>query len=110
MSGEVGGVRDVMKWDDFTDEYNIMLHDAAVALGIDNDSTTLGPERDAPQFHLEFVVMTATLPVAGRCWDPLVRQKAQCWPRSYPWPVPICHGVATPLPARLVYVGQQFSE
>ena len=77
-SGESGLVRDTMAWDDFTDEFNKMLHDAAVALGLDRDSQPQCPDGDAPQFHLEFGVMTAILSVAGRCRDPLVRRKALC--------------------------------
>ena len=70
--------RDVMMWDDSVDEYDEMLRDAAVALGLDDDGRPSRPEGDARQFHLEFGVMTAILFVAARCRDPLVRRKALC--------------------------------
>ena len=70
--------RDVMMWDNSINEYNKMLHDAAIALGLDDDGWSLSSKGDNPQFHLEFGIMSAILFVAARCRDPMVRRKALC--------------------------------
>lgn len=75
--------RDVMMWDNFIDEYKAMLHDAAIALGLDKDEDEGSWPLDAsavvtaaPQFHLEFGIITAILTVIVKCRDPLIRRQA----------------------------------
>ena len=79
-AGNGADARDVMIWDDFCDEYNTMVHDAAIALGLDEqDDLCLAepaPAPAQPHFHLEFGILTAILTVIVKCRDPLIRRKA----------------------------------
>ena len=65
--------RNVMMWDDFTDQFEKMLQYAATALRLDDNDSSGEP---TPQFHMEFGVSIAMASMAKKCRDPLIRRKA----------------------------------
>ena len=69
---------DVMVWDDFTEEYDAMIHDATIALGLDEDDLAFATQfAGTPlQFHMDFGVLAALVSAAGNCRDPLFRRQA----------------------------------
>ena len=64
--------RNLLKWDKYTKEFNEMVDNATIALGLD-DCGSLSAQ---PQFHLHFGVISILKSVIGRCRDPYIRRRA----------------------------------
>lgn len=61
-----------LKWDKYTDEFNDMVDNAAIALGLDH----YGSFVKEPQFHLHLGVTVTLGSLVARCRDPYTRRKA----------------------------------
>ena len=88
--------RNVMMWDDFTDQFEKMLEYAAIASRLDDDDSSGEP---IPQFHMEFGIAIAIGSIAGKCRDPLIRRKALLFMLNEPSQEGLC---STLLTARVI--------